>query len=114
MSVEDTKEELREYGKWAAIKANKAMWYQAMHYYPSNIKSDPIMITLERAYTIDSALASMKQKDPKCYKALTGYLIGRKSHRDLAKELRCSYKQAGIHVNNAIYMIHGILIAQNI
>lgn len=113
MSIEDTKEELIEYGRWASVKANRSMWYQPMGYYPANDKSDPICISLDRALFIDRVLSSIKPHDEEGYEALAKYLIQRKTYRQIGYELKCSHTKAEKMVSNTISMVHGVIISQD-
>ena len=114
MSIDDTKEELFQYGRWASVKENKAMWYHPMGYYPANDKRDPICISHDRALFIDKVLSGIKSQDEQGYEALTSYLIQRKTHHEIGRQLKCTRQKAAIMVTNTIYMVHGILIAQNV
>jgi len=113
MSIDDTKEELFEYGRWASIKANRSMWYQPINHYPSNDKSDPICISLDRALFIDRVLSSVKPQDEKGYKVLTEYLVARKTYREIGCELKCSHTSVAAIVSNTICVVHGVIIAQD-
>lgn len=114
MGIEDTREELYQYGKWASVKANRGMWYQSMDYSQESSKSDPIMISEDRALFLDGVLSSIKNQDELGYEALTCYLIQRKTHAEIGEKMKCSRKKAASMVANTIYMIHGVLIAKEI
>ena len=111
MSIDDTRDELEQYGRWASIKANRGMGYSPMGYSQAPSKSPAILINESRALFIDRVLSSIKSQDEIGYEALTCHLIERKTHTEIGEKMKCSRKKVASLVSNTTYMVHGILIS---